>query len=182
LPPEPGASQPREVIHVVNSDGTGDTPLTLDLYIARAPVWSPNGLRIAFEHSEDREHGYSQLIRVVDPDIMAIRRSAMCSGYHGCYGFAWSPDSIWLAVARDLTRLDDGGAQLVIASTYDDIPSEKVVATGTTIASPSWSPDGNYLAFALDGDLTIADMEGNHVTVYSSDFRMDSGITWSPDR
>jgi Tol biopolymer transport system component len=182
LAPEPDANQHRKVIHVVNADGTGDTPLTPDLYTARAPVWSPNGLRIAFEHSEDREYGYTQWIRLVDPDIKAIRRSAMCSGYHGCYGFAWSPDSIWLAVARDLTRQDDSGAQLVIASTYDDIPSEKVVATGTTIADPSWSSDGNYLAFALNGDLAIADMEGNQVTLYSSEFRVDSGITWSPGR
>jgi Tol biopolymer transport system component len=182
LAPESDANQHRKVIHVVNADGTGDTPLTPDLYIARAPVWSPNGFRIAFEHSEDRDLGYTQWIRVVDPDIMAIRRSAMCSGYHGCYGFAWSPDSIRLAVARDLTRQGEGGAQLVIATTYDDIPGERVVATGTTIAAPSWSPSGNYLAFALDGDLAIADSEGNHVIIHSPDFRVDSGITWSPGR
>jgi Tol biopolymer transport system component len=178
-PPEPDASRPREVLRVMNINGSGIKELTSELYIARAPAWSPDGTRIAFEHSEDRQFGYTESINLVYLDGGFSRPIAVCSGYHGCYGFSWSPDSKYIAIARNLTRLDTGGGQLF---TVSDVTTGELLATGDTIASPSWSPDDNYLAFILDGDLAILPVTGGEILINQTGFWIDSGVTWSPAR
>lgn len=74
----------------------------------------------------------------------------------------------------------DGSNAFKIADATDDAECESF----STYSSPSWSPDGRYLAFERDcvnstqTDVVITDPHGNAITEFPS---YGWGFTWSPD-
>ena len=176
LPAEEGADRPRETIRIVNVEGSGNRLLTPNLYIARSVAWSPNGDRIAFEISQDRMFGYTEAIVDMDPDEPDMFELARCSGYTGCNGFAWSPQGSQVAIARDPTRYDAGDAELVIVDAGGF--ALRTVITGDNIRAPAWSPDGQYLAIVLDGEIAITDISGRNVRYPDNQYLVDGQLDW----
>jgi hypothetical protein len=178
LPAEEGADRPRETIRMVNVDGSDDHLLTPNPYIARNVAWSPDGERIAFEISQDRMFGYTEAIVDMDPDEPDMFELARCSGYHGCNGFAWSPHSSQVAIARDPTRYDSGDAELLIADAGGF--GLRRVMTGDNIRAPAWSPDGQYLAVVLDGEIVLTNLTGSDVRHPANPYLVDGQLAWGP--
>ena len=47
--------------------------------------------------------------------------------------------------------------------------------------SPSWSPDGQRIAYASDWDIWVMDADGSNPVNLATDFNRDFDPSWSPD-
>jgi TolB protein len=133
----PTGSMQTEIM-LVKADGSGLKRLTNLNAGARAPVWSPDGHRIAFyaEVSKGEE------ILVLDFDKKSITPIA-----RGMYP-RWSPDGKHIVFLRDP---EDGGHKLSILVAKTDGGGElKVAATDSRFPSASWSADGNEIVYSSD--------------------------------
>lgn len=100
----------------------------------------------------------------------------------------WSPDGRSVAFAnlrsgsRGISVVDvadalrDEGIIRIVTQTGDDIPEEQ----------PTWSPDGDRIAFSSqrDGttDVWVVSVDGSHLrNLTPRSFALDEGPTWSPD-
>lgn len=142
------------------------------------PRWSPNGKKIAFQHSLDT-------IVVMNPDGTGVRSFS----FEGLMrGISWAPDSTKLVFAGlgnsesdyELYRVNaDGTGQTRLTNnTWDE-------------QTPAWSPDGTKIAYVSDyssgGQILAAgvfvmnaDGTGQLRITGSQDWD-DSNPTWSPD-
>ena len=157
-------------IYVVNADGAGRTRLTRDPAEEFSPAWSPDGTQIAFS----RFTGSRFQIYVMNAD--GADATQLTFGDSAATGAAWSPDGKRIAYTRCATSCDiyvmnaDGGG--VRRLTYGAQPGEQ---------SPSWSPDGQAIAFAdIDGLFAIGSSGGpwRRLTDGPAD---DADPSWSPD-
>jgi Tol biopolymer transport system component/acetyl esterase/lipase len=131
-------------VYVMNADGTDKRRVTRDSSESEEPVWSPDGTRIAY--NLDNYAGHSD-IYVINPDGTNKRRLTT-DGNAGTP--AWSPDSTWIAFSRhahigdsDLYLMNTGGSELQQLTR---------LGSGMQAFSPSWSPDGKYIACVVDFD------------------------------
>jgi Tol biopolymer transport system component len=88
-------SDARQRLWVISASGSRQRPLgPLDLR-GVAPRWSPDGTRIAF-----REVGSVSALSVLDLATSKVRRLYPLVSMSQSFSYAWSPDSSWLALAR----------------------------------------------------------------------------------
>jgi Tol biopolymer transport system component/predicted Ser/Thr protein kinase len=112
---------------------TGDSP-DVDL----APAFSPDGTRIAFTSSRDRQGVY-----LMDRDGRNVRR--LCADGHNP---AWSPDGEEIALAED--RIFDyegrifGHSRLFVVNVRTGVSRQ---ITGGDAVQPNWSPHGTRIAY-----------------------------------
>jgi len=160
-------------IWVVNSDGTGATPLTrLTALLAdsASPAWSPDGSKIAFasrralDGRDAVNAGHTLNIWVMKVDrTNAVPLTRLTIAGTNSSSPAWSPDSGRLAFSSQ-RALDGGDAAnpnatmniwVVDADGTNAIPLTRLTASGATSDAPAWSPDGGKVTFtsgrALDG-------------------------------
>ena len=144
----------------VTGDGTTASQLTDNSVVEFYPAWSPDGRRIAFLS----DAGWSELETPTGPRSMGLyTMAADGSDVRPVLGddFAvlhqppqWSPDGRHLAVVRYVYKEVRHG----FAVNFEEIGRELYVvgADGATrwrlasnvVSGPSWSPDGQRLAFA----------------------------------
>jgi Tol biopolymer transport system component len=172
-------------IHVINSDGTGDTTLTFGSGEERDPAWSPDRTRIAFDRKVESTDPYG-----ADADIYVMKADGSGSiritegpGDEG--DPAWSPDGSRIAFfttdpstgrRRIAVQRIEGGDQALLSE-----PPE-----GCSDHEPTWSPDGLQLAFVRKcGDQASALYLLNLIEATGKGLVMltDFGRTpdWSPD-
>jgi tricorn protease len=134
-------------IYLRPSNGQGEPRrLTNDGGIWRfPPVWSPDGLRIAYA---------DKLLRLRYVDVPSGKTSEVDQAQRGgeITVYRWSPNSRYLAY--ELTG-ENGLGQIWL---YDSLNGRKQVVTDPNYnaANPAFDPDGRYLYFSSDRDYNLA--------------------------
>ena len=183
----------------MNVDGSDLQRLTDNLHFENYPVWSPDGTRIAFI----AHNGYSRLADYdyyLRPDHYhvsnseVLTRSADGSDERvvpntkgvGLYPPVWSPDGERLAFTAHR-----GQGTSVLARYGVSEPLERVLYTvridgselsriGTATTLPTWSPDGERVAFGFDDGVYTVRFDGTDLLELLDDFRANE-VSWSPD-
>jgi TolB protein len=140
-----------------------------------SPAIGPDG-RIAFASSKD---GGSMEIYVANGDgsnakkLTSTRNAVNISP-------RWNPKT-----GREIAFISDrGGSPRIYVIGSDGSNERSLLSMGGHMDSPSWSPDGRFLAFAWDGDGTfniyVADVASQQTLKVTREGRNENP-TWSPD-
>jgi Tol biopolymer transport system component len=186
-----------DYIYVMDSDGTDRTRVTHFRETVSAPGWSPDGERMVFV--KQRPDLY-----VMDPD--GTDRTLLTSSGWGqgdpprIYGAVWSPDGEKIVFASEtLTANDDtpasAGPSSVAAEGLTGIyisnadgpglcKLTEIYGTyeGVAAAGPTWSPDGDKIAFYDNGAIYLVNPDGS-----GRKEKLAGGLSaltyhaWSPD-
>jgi Tol biopolymer transport system component len=163
-------------IYVISADGSGRRQVTKATRFngsnpyGHHPVWSPDGQRIAFDNSEAERELISD-IYVVNRDGTGLRR--LTRDTHSEIPH-WSPDGKQILYTRQTSRGEhtytmnaDGSNQHRLSR---DLPKWF-----------SWSPDGQRIAFAEQGNIVVTnvDLSGRKVLTHARD--AGDNPSWSPD-
>ena len=168
----------RTAIAVANVDGTDAEVLT----IGSAPSWSPGGTRLVFSDLYcDYDDSYSYYygfnctggLVIVDPKS----RSATRLTDEPAYAPAWAPTS-------DGVLAMIGSSMAIV--TFDGLPSVRVGTLGVDVRDPTWSPDGDRIAFtcqvgASRPGICIAKRDGKELTRVTPETMSAFDPAWSPD-
>jgi Tol biopolymer transport system component len=160
-------------LHIINVDGTGDTPITDATIRAAQPAWSPDGSQIVFVSVPDKD------LMLVNPDGSSLAR--LTSGTSIDDSPTWSPD----------------GSRLAFVSGPANQPLETEVVlisrTGGSVTNltnhpgfdfdPDWSPDGSKIVFTRsnggDSEIYTMNTDGSaQVDVSNRPSALDTSPDW----
>jgi TolB protein len=151
----------------------------------QTPAWSPDGKRIAFASTRDKKGSNDGTeIYIADANGQNITRVVPRST--GSRGIETSP--VWNpATGRQIAFVSDrSGSQQIYRMNDDGTNLTRIIDDGGDAEFPSWSPDGNFIAFAWKKsgrgfDIYVHDL----VTGRDSQLTQNSGDnekpSWSPD-
>jgi Tol biopolymer transport system component len=167
-------------IYSVKADGTNLTRLTNNPANDDAPVWSPDGKRIAF--ATDRDGSWE--IYVMNADGTNVVRRTFSASYSG--DPCWSPDGNRIVYST----LSNGSLNIWTVSPDSGSPALLLEMPGYD-AHPALSPDGSRLAVTSDWyaydfvyDVFIANADGTGWTGLTGDIFDHVDYvrpSWSPD-
>jgi Tol biopolymer transport system component len=179
--PQPGGG---ESLWIMKGDGSAQSPLNLGAEGNSSLTWSPDGNYIAFESIRDGNlEIYTARIIENGDDTYSVQDIQRRTTSPGDDSFpAWSHDCAWLAFtsnrasqnSRNIYQLDvrTNNVTPITSGDYEDL-------------SPSWSPDGNKIAFTRHGGNASPEIYV-HVMSSRQDIRLtnntvsDTDPSWSP--
>jgi len=115
------------------------TRLTSSIAIDTAPSYSPDGKKIAFV--SDRSG--SPQIYVMDRGGRKQERVSFGQGQYG--DVAWSPRGDYLAFVKILRN------KFYVGVMFEDGTGERILASGHTVESPTFSPNGRRIIYYEEG-------------------------------
>jgi Tol biopolymer transport system component len=177
-------------IYVMNADGSGVTALTEEGQDNTAPVWSPNGQKIAFVSQRDGNRD----IYIMDADCLtetgACDQTAVNVTRHPADDWtpAWSPDGKRLA----FSSIRAGNWEIFVVDVAcmadpETCPDQttQITTDGNANILPVWSPDGSRIAFSSKAsgnwDIYTMNNSGSDVRQITTDPANDLSPAWSPD-
>ena len=177
-------------IYTVNLDGTGLQNLTNSPSSDEAPAWSPDGRRIAFQSRQ----GQNIDIFLMDSDGSNRVRLTDFNGVQNIHP-AWSPDGTRIAYASNRHQPPVRGQfqeyEIYTMDSDGTMVRRLTREASSTVAffSPTWSPDGQRIAFevrrSLEGQddlehrLMMINADGTDLHEVSVDMEV-SAPRWSP--
>ena len=162
---------------LVNADGSGRRCLTRTHDVYSSVEWSADGRHLAFERSQDDPGpGNRDSVWVIGSDgrhLVNLTPSGMEDGFP-----AWSPVAPRIAFAR----IDRAGSHLdgIYVANSDGTRARRVVADAFA-TGPSWSPDGEEIAFLRYGRGSfVVDASGGNLRRITRKSASEE-VAWSPD-
>jgi dipeptidyl aminopeptidase/acylaminoacyl peptidase len=174
-------------LFVVNQDGTDVRQLTSGPARETSPLFSPDGLHIAYLSVES---GLGQVVAVANADgtgQVVVSGDAQFYRHEEQEQPSWSPSSHWLAFAAN-----EGQDRVLAIAAADGSSVRTIEVGGLNPRYAVWSPDGTRIAFRGDwpaGDVSksgiyVVNVDGTglvRVAATPSYTRSISAPSWSPD-
>ena len=183
---------PNYEIYVMDADGGNQQNLTNNPNSDSLPSWSPDGERIVFSSNRDGNRDGNRgnyEIYVMDADGNNQQRLTDNDFYD--VGPSWSPDGkrIVFWSKRDGHFIGEGGLSTEIyVMDADGKNTRRLTNNRKSDFSPSWSPDGKWIAFISDrkGDgvnyeIYVMDADGGNLQRLTNNRVDDGSPSWSPD-
>ena len=160
-------------LYVVNSDGSGATPLT-SASTNQNPSWSASAQRIVFESNRD---GNTQ-IYAMHSDGSAQTR--LTNNAAADTAPVWSTDGAHIAFVSNR----DGNPEIYVMNA-DGSAQTRLTNNSASDTMPAWAPDNAHLVFISDRDgnaeLYIMDANGANQTRLTNDPDPESQPSWAPN-
>ena len=166
-------------IHVIDPDGSGHAQLTFGDKRSRSPAWSPDGSKIAFLRGNKPSSLFIMNADGTDRTLVQGRISK-----HRYYFFgrpAWSPDGTQIAFGTAARFTSSNGRRWdfkIYLVNADGSGLTRISSGRHQDSWPSWSPDGNQIAFTTRRGLATMNPDGSNRTML---VRGGSDPDWSPD-
>jgi hypothetical protein len=183
-------------IYAIDADGSNLQQLTDD-NSDEGPDYSPNGSQIAFRRVARDSSGtaLSWEIFVVPAGGGEATQLSSATDSVESWNPSWSPDGSKIAfTGLDMTTLNKQDLYLMSASGGTPTRLTNVVSNSAAVdGGPSWSPDGNQIAFIMEFGGTprrrelrlISPAGGSSTTILNLDLdgsnTTGEKLTWSPD-
>ena len=178
-------SDARSSIWVMNADGSARIRVSnYGRGFVQPPIWSPNGMWIAYWDAVDTAEGLTGAIWRVTPDGQERLRLTSYASVNAVRG--WSPDSAELAVESDR----DGDSDVWVMNA-DGSGKTKLTQNTVNDFGPQFAPDGSRIVFYRNiprghggGDkgtaLWTMDPDGTDPLQLTDGSRFDLFPKWSP--
>ena len=175
---------PHGALWVANGDGSGAVELLPETRRVRWHAWSPDGSQLAFSSGMVHAGEWVRHIYVMNAD--GTRERKLSSGIVNDDEPSWSPDGRRLV----FRRRDGAGEPHSTEAHQQDVHLVTIDAEGGNEAAhliggadevfPTWSPDGESIAFSAGGRIWVMDAEGGDPVIVAKSYR-NKGAKWSPD-
>jgi len=187
--PSPSGSFMETELYAMNADGSDKRRLVRSASgRASWPVWSPDGLKLAFAKQLGPAIGQCVVchteIFVVNADGSGQRN---LTGTLGGDAPAWSPDGQTIAFS---SARDPSSNPTLYVMNADGSGLRRVTEDVADAWEPAWSPDGRRIAFGRvvggvgnnrDGEVFVVNADGSGLLNLTRNPAMDHSATWSPD-
>jgi Ca2+-binding RTX toxin-like protein len=164
-------------IYVMNSDGSGQTPLSASGQDA-SPSWSPDGTQLVFERSVA---GNGEVF-VMNADGTGQRN--LTNNPAADIEPAWSFDGTRIAFRSNRS----GGVQQVFVMNADGSGQTQLTFNAGNVQEPGWSPDGAQIVYnarpdpvTATYDIWVVPASGGTPVQLTNDPANDQRAAWSPD-
>jgi dipeptidyl aminopeptidase/acylaminoacyl peptidase len=147
----------RTQLYLFDLDSKKIEPLTTDKNFEDSdPVWSPDGMRIAFvsDHSKDPDLSGTNDIFVVDARAGATPRKIVSAYEPGGQHLAWSPDGKLIAYLVGLEPKYNayGQSRLFITPVDGGAPRALTDSLDRGVSSPEFTADSSSITFLFEDD------------------------------
>lgn len=127
-------------IYTINLNGTNQMNISQNSFQDRHPDWSPDGGQIAF--ASDRNGDWD--IYLASPDNFSQAQRLTQVAFKSMSELTWSPDGTRIAFIGRETNTDVLNLHIVNVANGS---IQNLTSSGSQERSPSWSPNGDQLAF-----------------------------------
>jgi dipeptidyl aminopeptidase/acylaminoacyl peptidase len=168
---------------VYTSDPDGSSPLQLTSggKGAATPMWSHDGTRIAFKRLTDEPADDPTLYG----DLVAMRADGsgpvtLAADLRGLSPASWSVDDKFIVYSYAIDTNDF--EQVFVVAADGSTPPVRIGKETTSNWGPSWSPDGNRVAYISDAGVWVVNRDGSDPRKLTKrKFPNNTGAAWSPD-
>ena len=143
---------------------------------AISPTWSPDGTRIAFIASGSGRITLSVVNADGSERHLLSDLAGMRVGELG--GLAWSPDGSTIAMSNSPSVSDESQGEIWLVDA--DGSNLRQITGNDGSWWPTWSPDGQHLAVARNGQIYTMTKDGSDVRVVSQGALEGIWIAWNP--